>query len=581
MEKRKRYVKAATVILLLTMAMLMISTVKVKAESVPTIEDPTPDYNETSEYMIGNCSVSIIFLESNSTIPPYDNSTENWNQTRIDKVLSEIRNATDWWSSRNPNANFTFYIENRTVQTGYEPINHNSGNEMNSWISDVMTSLGYPSGGTSINQMNDYINAFRNEHNTDWSFMILVVDSLNNPNGTFTDGYYAFSVTGGPYIVMTYDNGNNGIENMDLVCAHEIGHIFWALDEHGFPPNPIDGYSGYLNVSIASNGGGIMDYPKNWNLSGGPQEVNGTWGQVGWRDNDNDTILDIVDTSQIVNITHSEIAENKLKYTGNATVTPYCPNGNPPGNRRNVTINKIQSVQYLIDNGNWSTAAMIPTTLEKQIFYNGTKVNVTTYAIVNFTFQVDLTTLSPGIHTINISATNQWNISGYATSTFYLNTVIAVTNIVANNTNINVTIKNNGLSNITTNVSVAWQHTDPTLPVTLNPGESKTLNFVNWTTNPAGHYEITAVTDVVLINSSVYIGFNKTTVSFGVGGSQASQSDSTSNWIVLAFCMLSASFIAPEFSKKKKPDDDLLTTTPEHTDSTENMWQNLARHQLT
>jgi hypothetical protein len=206
---------------------------------------------------------------------------------------------------------------------------------------------------------------------------------------------------------------------------------------------------------------------------------------------------------------------------------------------------------------------------------------VATYANVSFTFEVDLTTLSPGIHAINISATNQWNISGYATSIFYLNTVISITNVAANKTVISVKVNNTGSSTVNTSVSVAWKHIDPTQNVTLPPGET-TLNFVNWETNPTGHYEITAVTDVVIINSSVYIGFyiNKT-VSFGVGGSQASQSDSTSNWVALAFCMLSASFIAPEFSKKKKPDDDLLTATPEHTDSTENMWQNLARHQLT
>jgi len=575
LEKRKRYVKIAAVVLLLTMAMLLISTVKVKAENIPPIVDPTPGYYETSEYMIGNCSVSIIFLESNHTMDPCDPETENWTQPRKDEVLNKTLYALNWWSSRNPNASFSFYIENRTVQTRYEPINHNY-TDRGLWIGQAMTSLGYPPSGAWIYQVCDYVNAFRDEHNTDWCFVMFIVDSFNSAEGNFPGGGAPSNDISGHYICMTYNNGQIGIDNMDKATAHEVGNIFWAADE--YRDNTY--IQGYLNVSNVPHSGYIMDTTPTalWGLS------SGTWGQVGWRDNDTDGIQDIVDKPQNVYINSSTIIGNKIQYNGTAAVTTYI-NRNPLGSQRNVTINKIQSVQYRTSNTTWNTgwsdATITPWNVTRLIKYPNINETRPTYAIVNFTFQVDLTNLnlSPGNYTVEIKATNQWNISGYVSSTFCLNTVVSITNVAANSTVINVTVNNAGSSTVTTNVSVAWRRTDPTQNVTLPPGET-TLNFVNWTTNPTGRYEITAVTDLVIIDSSVYIGFNKTTVSFGVGGSQASQSDSTSNWIVLAFCMLSASFIVPEFSKKKKPDDDLLTAT-EHTDSTENMWQNLARHQLT
>jgi len=50
-------------------------------------EGSPPGYGDTSEYLIGDVAVGIIFLESNGTIDP---STEDWTLTKESKVINEI-----------------------------------------------------------------------------------------------------------------------------------------------------------------------------------------------------------------------------------------------------------------------------------------------------------------------------------------------------------------------------------------------------------------------------------------------------------------------------------------------------------
>ena len=48
---------------------------------------PDPGFYETSEYMMGSCAVSVIFLESNGAI---DASTEDWTSTEVNQAKSEM-----------------------------------------------------------------------------------------------------------------------------------------------------------------------------------------------------------------------------------------------------------------------------------------------------------------------------------------------------------------------------------------------------------------------------------------------------------------------------------------------------------
>ena len=130
----------------------------------------------------------------------------------------------------------------------------------------------------------------------DWAFVVFVVDSSNDPDGCFVDpaptpmpaGWLpscAYAFLGGPFMVMTYDNDGWGIGAMNSVCAHETGHIFYATDEY----NGITENSGFLNLHDVEGSNSLMD---NNTLS----LSSGTINQIGWRDNNYNSIPDILDT---------------------------------------------------------------------------------------------------------------------------------------------------------------------------------------------------------------------------------------------------------------------------------------------
>jgi len=301
-----------------------------------------PGYYETSDYLIGEVAVDVILLESDGTIDP---SMEDWTADEINRVIAEIVTALSWWEAQNPSAGVTFRDEAYIVSTSYEPISRPS-TDQNLWISEAITHLGYP-GTNYFTQVRDYVNDLRKELHTDWAFVIFVVDSSKDSDGYFTDDYFAYAYLGGPFLVMTYDNDGWGIDNMDRVTAHEIGHIFYATDEYDGETE----YSGYLNVSDVEGSGALMDESEWW-LS------EGTKGQIGWRDTDGDGILDIVDTFPKTTLTSAppDLTDaTVITYRGLVEEIPY-PNRNPWGTGRDVTINTIKTVRFRVDGGTWLSA---------------------------------------------------------------------------------------------------------------------------------------------------------------------------------------------------------------------------------
>lgn len=304
-----------------------------------------PSYLETSEYLIGDVAVGIIFLESDGSI---DTETEDWTTTEESNVINEITVGLNWLAGQNPGAgvSFTFDIQ-YGVPTSYEPINRAGPAGHGLWISEAMTYLGYP-GVSYFTQVRDYINDVRNTLGTDWAYAMFIVDSSNDPDGSFTDGWYAYAYVGGPFLVMTYDNDGYGIGNMDYVTAHETCHIFYATDEY----NGVTETSGYLGVQDLEGSGCMMELANTWWLCTNSRE------QLGWRDSDGDGIQDIVDTFPDTTLNpHSPdpTFETILMYTGSVVEVPY-PNNNPRGTGNDVTINTITNVEFRVDGGSWTSA---------------------------------------------------------------------------------------------------------------------------------------------------------------------------------------------------------------------------------
>lgn len=351
--------------------------------AMSTLDASLTRFYQTSEYMVGRVAVGLVLVESDGSIDP---DRSNWTAVQQQTVISQVQAALNWWIVRRPGTQLSFVIDDHAtipVTTGYEPIDHPQAAE-GLWISDVMAKMGYTTNGY-FNRVRTYVNDLRAENDADWAFTIFVVNSNGDPDAAFSDGYFAYAYLGGPFMVMTYDNGNYGIAHMDAVAAHEVGHMFHALDQYASANIPCTVASGYLNVENQNSQragcssdvasimrGGISAY-----LTGSldPSAA----GQIGWRDSDSDGILDPIDTTPNLTLTTAVQSGTAWTYAGYALDQPY-----PSTTALLQSINVI-SVEYQIDGGDWQS---VPSTkmddVDTSVAYTLTLTNLATgnHAIV-------------------------------------------------------------------------------------------------------------------------------------------------------------------------------------------------------
>lgn len=351
-----------------------------------------PGYYQTSEFMIGRVAVGIVLPESDGSLDP---STEDWTSQEQQKVFSEIVAAMNWWAAREPRANLIFYYDDHftsPLNTGYEPINR-PHYDQGLWIGQVMAELGY-SASSYFTRVRDYNNALRNQYQTDWAFTIFVVDSSSDGDNKFSDGYFAYAYLGGPFMVMTYGNNGYGSSNMDAVTAHEMGHIFRALDQYYSAHQTCTYRSGYLYVEnqnsqyggCSSNETSIMR-GQVWPYWSGAVDYYAR-GQVGWWDSDGDDILDPVDTTLQITLepqAENPTSENVITYLGSVEDIPYDSPTRP-----DVTINTITSVQYRLNGGQWQAATPGDGAFDS--------------ANESYTFTTE--SLAPGVYVVDVQAIN-------------------------------------------------------------------------------------------------------------------------------------------------------------------------------
>ncbi len=341
--------------------------------------------NDTSEFMLGNVAITIILPESDGSI---DAETEDWtNQDtangiadRPQKIKNEIINGLNWWvlreSEERPPASllsFTFDPSSpRTRVTGYEPITRSSMDEP-LWVSQIFTEMGYTT-GTAWQKVRQFDLDQISDLGTDWAVTIFVCDSLNDWNGQFTDGAFAYAYLGGPWLTMTYDNDGYTIHYMDAVCAHELGHSFYTLDEYpggSGTPSDCHDFSGYLNSenlnSLYDPGmTGTCDANYGCIMRGGTSAF--TRGQLckysashlGWGDEDDDgagdgiyDILDFCPHAELDPPEEDPTADTRPTFFGKAWIdlsTDVLANDNPKDPGNDYTINVITNVEYRYQN---------------------------------------------------------------------------------------------------------------------------------------------------------------------------------------------------------------------------------------
>jgi hypothetical protein len=343
-----------------------------------------PAPNQTSEYLAGTVTVSVVFVESNGgsgNCSPADAQTENWSAARMDSVIAEITQGLGFWTSRPNRPSLTFVIENRGQRsTSCEPINRPSSDDP-LWIADALVALG-GSGITPANYVaaaRAYAHSRRVANGTDWAYSIFVVDSDVDGNGLFGDGTFAYAFLNGPFMVMTYDNNGWGIGLTNIVVAHESAHIFGALDEYPESNCTTADSWGYLNAPNTScnvNGDtsdiSIMG-PSNEQTNPAVDVSTSARNALGWRNATSGAgataVVDVVRTAtaSITLFAPDPTSDTTPTYSATAGNTAFPPGGcNILGGacqRTPVAVNiaRVGGAEWNVDGGGFTTSGVVPT----------------------------------------------------------------------------------------------------------------------------------------------------------------------------------------------------------------------------
>jgi hypothetical protein len=354
--------------------------------------------DDTGEYMLGDVHVTVVLLESNNlidngTITDYDPENpitytpENWTQSAIAAVKSNVEQGINWWKStldalpnvRDGLLNFTFdwTHANSPVPTRYEPIARRS-DAYQLWIYDFLTpalnQLGIASQFNIGADIRAFNNAQRQANNADWAFTLFVVNDANDPDKQFAAGgafRTAFSFAGGRFAVIP---ANRPISTI----THETAHLFWALDEYqgGSTYAARRGYYNTQNLNAEDNpttgfvqGPSILaldrptadppTLPRSEAFAGHFTSATSA-AMLGWQDSDDDGIFDVLDVPfTLTGSGRFDPATGRYNFTGNSAVQT-LPNLNPAGLQNDITINRIREVQYAIDGDDWQVAQTFP-----------------------------------------------------------------------------------------------------------------------------------------------------------------------------------------------------------------------------
>jgi hypothetical protein len=359
---------------------------------------------DQSAYALGSFALNVIFVESDGSI---DANQEDWTAEQLTTMHTEIEAAATFWegltSAYHPNAQLDVtvnYVNSGVpLATGYEAITRDGWNGSSLWMNDVLATMGYNGTIAKINTR-DFNNDQRAALGTHWAATLYVVNDAVDSDGKFADGRFAFSLHGGPYVVTTYSNNGWGVNRYHKVLAHELGHVFFALDEYkeSFERNnERSGYLGGVNGNAELDASGQETTPPEpdalmLNITLDPSSFTSV--QIGHLDTDGDSIPDILDT--LPRILGQELGSDPdagiFGFMGLASVQP-MNNVNPKvwaDSGSDITINTLESGQYNLDGQGW--IEFLPV--------DGS------FGDYEETLQLQLTDLAPGPHTIDIRITN-------------------------------------------------------------------------------------------------------------------------------------------------------------------------------
>lgn len=161
---------------------------------------------------------------------------------------------------------------------------------------------------------------------------------------------------------------------------------------------------------------------------------------------------------------------------------------------------------------------------------------------------------------------------------------VAVINLVASESNINVTVENQGTHTETFNVSTYYRLlTDPligTQTITLELGAKTTLTFA-WTPPTSGRYKIRAEANIVPEETDTADNTHTITIYVNQQDSNSETAENT-HLATFVYFLLAATIIIPGLLRKKKKPIKTLTIYFKHysPNNVRNIWNDLLRQQV-
>jgi len=236
---------------------------------------------DLSPYLLGSVAVGIVIVDGPTAGLKFSDAERT-------KVVAEVQEGLGWLAVQEPRASVTFAYDIRSVAITNPPDPAKSGYELLEahWRDPALASLGF---SASVLGARQYAEKIRSDLGTRWAYVAFFTK--------YPVEHFAYALK--PKIVMHYDNNGWGPDNIDRVFAHESGHIFGAPDEYAS-----------ANCSCTAKFGWFRE-PNGNCLSCTTTPVEclmaaNTWAMcrhtpvhLGWRDSNNDGILDDTATGQL------------------------------------------------------------------------------------------------------------------------------------------------------------------------------------------------------------------------------------------------------------------------------------------
>ncbi len=330
---------------------------------------PPPAPPPICEFLLGHVVLGLIMPESNPEVGSFD-----WTESEERTAVEETVAAMEWWIANGPQGCLWFsYDINYRVPVAVEPMAMGGADIEDLWAGQSLEFLGY-SGVNHFDQCYHYIDAMRDEYGADWGFVSFILDGREDVS---FGAYVSYGFIGGPFTVCINANGPIGPHNLDRIFGHVMGNTFYCLDEFSASPFTCSDRSGYLNVENANKVGGgndcKSDVPCVMRAAADPTVLQDmtpchyTRGVVGWWDEDEDGIPDILDTCPALESVAADTAGTaglmredtlfaaELSFKGTVRAVA-IPNKNPYSlnSNRDFTVEHV-SAEYRVNDGSWIT----------------------------------------------------------------------------------------------------------------------------------------------------------------------------------------------------------------------------------